>query len=173
LGGFKRNPRNTNTACGMETVVRVFIFNSSEYSVRAAVVKAMSNCHHQGAFAVKHLLGFLVLCLCVACAAPQSDPVDFDDGSSVSPTSGLETVDENGVTTVVTEAGLLNREPDTCGALAHQTAIGQSEFSIPTLGITHPVRILRPDSIVTQEYNPHRVNFAVDVDGTIQSIRCG
>ena len=122
---------------------------------------------------MKQLLGFLALCLCVACAAPQNEPVDFDDVDPLSPANVVETVDENGVTTMVTKSGLLNREPDTCGALTLQTAVGQSEFSIPTLGITSPVRIVRPDDIVTQEYNPQRINFAVDPSGTIQSVRCG
>ena len=69
--------------------------------------------------------------------------------------------------------GLVEREPDTCQASQYQTAVGQNQSIVPTLGLTRPVRVVAPDDIVTQEYTPARINFEVNRSGQIRRVSCG
>lgn len=77
------------------------------------------------------------------------------------------------ITAPQVDNGLEEREPDTCNAEALQAALGQNKAVIEGLGLDQPVRILMPDSIATQEYNPSRVNFYVNAEGNILRINCG
>lgn len=72
-----------------------------------------------------------------------------------------------------TEGGFTEREPDTCGAEEFQTALGQPRSIIPGLGVTRTIRIVAPGDIVTQEYNPLRMNFYVNASGIITRVTCG
>ncbi|QDC08389.1 hypothetical protein FHY55_03635 [Oceanicola sp. D3] len=72
------------------------------------------------------------------------------------------------------DSGLVEREPDICGASAYRTsAIGQPASVIPTLGVTRKTRVIPHGGIVTQEYNPYRMNFYLDSTGLISRVTCG
>ncbi|WP_244868119.1 I78 family peptidase inhibitor [Vannielia litorea] len=72
------------------------------------------------------------------------------------------------------DSGLVEREPDICGASAYrERAIGQPASVIPTLGVTRQTRVVPHGGIVTQEYNPYRMNFYLDPNGMISRITCG
>ena len=72
------------------------------------------------------------------------------------------------------DSGLVEREPDICGASQYrEAAIGQPRSVIPTLGVTREIRVVPHGGIVTQEYNPYRMNFYLDPAGNIIRISCG
>lgn len=68
---------------------------------------------------------------------------------------------------------LVEREPDLCKASTYQQYIGQPGTIVPTLGITRVYRVIEFGGIVTQEYNPSRLNFRLSPTGEIQRIDCG
>ncbi len=72
------------------------------------------------------------------------------------------------------DSGLVEREPDICGASAYrERAIGQPSSVIPTLGVTRQIRVVPFGGIVTQEYNPYRMNFYLDSAGLVARVSCG
>ncbi|MEL6519496.1 MAG: I78 family peptidase inhibitor [Pseudomonadota bacterium] len=73
----------------------------------------------------------------------------------------------------VNPGGLIEREPDTCGASGYQDLVGQNQSVVATLGLTRPSRIFGQNDIVTQEYDPARINFEVSPSGQIRRISCG
>jgi len=68
---------------------------------------------------------------------------------------------------------LLNREPDTCGLGRLTYLQGQPGAAVASAGLTKPSRTIPLGGIVTQEYNPERINFYLDADGLIGRISCG
>ncbi|SIO32339.1 I78 family peptidase inhibitor [Vannielia litorea] len=72
------------------------------------------------------------------------------------------------------DSGLVEREPDICGAAAYrERAVGQPSSVIPTLGVTRQIRVIPHGGIVTQEYSPYRMNFYLDGSGLITRVSCG
>ncbi len=69
--------------------------------------------------------------------------------------------------------GLVEREPDLCKAADFQQVVGQPGTIVATLGITRPLRVIKHGDIITQEYNPARINFWLGPSGRIQRITCG
>ena len=68
---------------------------------------------------------------------------------------------------------LLNREPDTCGLGRLTYLQGQPRAAVVSAGLTKPTRTIPLGGIVTQEYNPERINFYLDANGLIGRISCG
>lgn len=60
---------------------------------------------------------------------------------------------------------------DTCNAAAYMGLIGQD--SVVTLSVPEPKRSYRPDEVVTQDFNPARVNFRLDETDVIIGVECG
>jgi hypothetical protein len=58
---------------------------------------------------------------------------------------------------------------DTCGARAYAQFVGQN-----IAAVTAPagVRTIAPDTIVTQDFRPDRLNIIVDAQGVIQRLEC-
>lgn len=84
-----------------------------------------------------------------------------------------ETLTEDGLPTTA-DGTLVLREPDTCGLdKITQPVEGQPPEIIDTLGLTRTIRVIRPGDIVTQEYDPHRINFYIDGMGLIDRVSCG
>ncbi|WP_298361124.1 I78 family peptidase inhibitor [uncultured Litoreibacter sp.] len=69
-------------------------------------------------------------------------------------------------------SGLEERLPDTCKLDRYAGFVGQlqSDVAIPTGSDT---RIVKPGTILTQEYVANRVNFYVNEDGIITRVICG
>lgn len=69
--------------------------------------------------------------------------------------------------------GLVEREPDSCGAGDLQHLIGQNEGMIRTVRTKGAYRIIPPGALVTQEYDSFRLDVHVDDAGTILKLSCG
>ncbi|MCJ2187373.1 I78 family peptidase inhibitor [Novosphingobium beihaiensis] len=67
-------------------------------------------------------------------------------------------------------------EPD-CGAEKLGAYVGQRATDAVMAAIRewragHPVRVLRPGSVVTMDYRPDRLNVDLDANGVIKGFRC-
>ena len=62
---------------------------------------------------------------------------------------------------------------DTCGAVRYHTLLNQDATNLERILILGQVRVIRPDTIVTQDYRPERMNFYVGASGKIIQISCG
>ena len=64
-------------------------------------------------------------------------------------------------------------EADLCGASGFQGLVGQSGEIARMLELDQPVRVIPPNSAVTMDYRPDRINFELDEDDRIAVVRCG
>ena len=69
--------------------------------------------------------------------------------------------------------GLTERLPDTCKLETYTYLKGLTAGAVQAAGFPEPFRIIGPSDIVTQEYNPMRVNFYTNKSGKIERIACG
>jgi hypothetical protein len=60
---------------------------------------------------------------------------------------------------------------DTCGASQYRSLVG-SNFAAVSLPADSGVRIIQPDTVVTQDFRADRVNIIVDANGIITSVEC-
>lgn len=60
---------------------------------------------------------------------------------------------------------------DTCGAAEYRSLVGQN-FAAVTLPAGNNIRIIQPDSIVTQDFSAQRINMIVGADGIITGFEC-
>ncbi len=68
---------------------------------------------------------------------------------------------------------LVEREPDLCRAADYQRYVGQPGSVVAGLGIARVYRVVEFGGIVTQEYDPARLNFNLDPSGVIVRVACG
>ena len=59
---------------------------------------------------------------------------------------------------------------DLCGAAALQDRVGQP---VSAFAFDADARIIAPDTAVTQDFRPERLNVELDGDGIITRITCG
>lgn len=62
---------------------------------------------------------------------------------------------------------------DTCNANNFAAQIGQPATSLERVLILGPVRVIRPDTMVTMDFSEGRINFGVDASDRIVRIYCG
>ncbi|MBU2981248.1 hypothetical protein KO498_05425 [Lentibacter algarum] len=60
----------------------------------------------------------------------------------------------------------------TCGVEELSFVVGMVAADVD-FGTGHPVRILAPDSAMTMDHNPERLNVHTDKAGKITSLDCG
>jgi len=60
---------------------------------------------------------------------------------------------------------------DTCGAAQYRSLVG-SNFAAVTLPAESNIRIVQPDTMVTQDFSPQRINMIVGADGIITGFEC-
>lgn len=60
-----------------------------------------------------------------------------------------------------------------CGALDLQYLVGAPAAQLDTIAFDKPVRIIYPDTAVTMDYNPDRLNFQIDRTGRVSRVSCG
>ena len=60
-----------------------------------------------------------------------------------------------------------------CGADSLQTMVGQSADVLATMRFRTQMRVIGPDTAVTMDYNPERINIRVDGRGLITAVDCG
>ncbi|SDJ69419.1 I78 family peptidase inhibitor [Aliiruegeria lutimaris] len=108
-----------------------------------------------------------------------SDPVTATplNESATSPTfgAGVEAIEEDPYDQTIEGGadGLTERLPDTCKLENYQQYRGLTATDVSAAGLSVPHRVVAITDIVTQEYNPMRVNFYTDGNGRITQISCG
>lgn len=108
-----------------------------------------------------------------------TSPVDPRGGPVIAPvetptaTDAPPTEAASDTVTEVTEGGLVERLPNTCKLETYQQYVGQLGSMAQAEVLDRPTRVIAPGDIVTQEYNPQRVNFYTNEGGVVQRITCG
>ncbi len=97
-----------------------------------------------------------------AAEAVSTAPLDSDTGEG-----GSDVVTAEG------PGGLVERMPDTCQLENYRQFVGQDALNASFRVTDRPVRIIAPDAIVSQVYDPRRVNFYTDAAGRVGRISCG
>lgn len=99
---------------------------------------------------------FALALLAAACTPPTADKGDEPTTDPVA--AGPQTREEA-------------TAQDTCGAAAYSAMIGTS-IAAASFPATPNIRVIMPDSMVTQDFRPDRLNVIVDASGTITSLEC-
>ncbi|MFN3465377.1 MAG: I78 family peptidase inhibitor, partial [Terricaulis sp.] len=60
----------------------------------------------------------------------------------------------------------------TCGAAAHQALIGTPARGIDLATFPAGTRIVTPETMVTQDFVPTRLNITTGTDGNVASLNC-
>ena len=60
-----------------------------------------------------------------------------------------------------------------CDASSFAGFVGQSRDVLLATTFARPIRIIDPGELVTQEFDPLRINFVIDRRGTIERVYCG
>jgi hypothetical protein len=61
---------------------------------------------------------------------------------------------------------------DTCGMANFRHLIGKPAAEIDRASLPPRTRIITPDTMVTQDFNPERLNIMTGTDGRVASMRC-
>ena len=61
---------------------------------------------------------------------------------------------------------------DTCGMAAFAHLIGAPAADIDRAALPPRTRIIAPNSMVTQDFSPQRLNIMTGADGRVSSLRC-
>jgi len=61
---------------------------------------------------------------------------------------------------------------DTCGAAAHQALVGTPASAIDLATLPAGTRIVTPETMVTQDFVPTRLNITTNTDGNVASLNC-
>ena len=107
-------------------------------------------------------------------AAISTTPISAATGAQgYDPAREMVEVDPYNRTIDNSASGLTERLPDTCHLERYQQYQGRTAVDVNAAGLSVPFRVVGPRDIVTQEYNPMRVNFYTGPDGLIAQISCG
>lgn len=63
-------------------------------------------------------------------------------------------------------------DADQCGAAALQSLVGQPQSVIDSMTFPDGTRIILPDTPVTMDYRPDRLNIQIGEDGLVESVHC-
>ena len=63
--------------------------------------------------------------------------------------------------------------PPGCNPAGYQALVGESPSKLRLVKLDRPYRVVRPNDVVTLEYNPNRLNFIVNREGKISKASCG
>lgn len=99
---------------------------------------------------------FALALLAVACTPPAGDKADEPAPEPV--TAGPQTREEA-------------TAQDTCGAAAYSAMIG-TPIAAASFPATPQIRVIMPDSAVTEDFRPDRLNVIVDAGGNITALEC-
>lgn len=124
----------------------------------------------------KKLISSVLLLGCTALIVACSTPVDLSESAEHrSPDTSVSDSATNG-----SPAGMdaMSGSEYRCDADPAQTLLGQTvssdiEARAKELSGSKTVRTLRPDNVITMEYNPQRINLRVDEQDAITSVGCG
>ena len=62
---------------------------------------------------------------------------------------------------------------DTCSAARYANLVGQDATALERVLIMGQVRVIRPGQAVTMDFRPDRINFNINAENLVASIRCG
>ena len=62
---------------------------------------------------------------------------------------------------------------DSCGVAGFAGLIGQTGEIARLIELDQPMRVIDPDSAVTMDFRPDRINFILDEDDVILRVECG
>jgi len=99
---------------------------------------------------------FALTLLATACAPPAEEKADGPVEEPVA--AGPQTREEA-------------TRQDTCGAAAYRSMIGTS-IATASFPATPNIRVIMPDSVVTEDFRPERLNVIVDASGNITALEC-
>ena len=93
-------------------------------------------------------------------------------GQTTTPPATTETpVAETPVVAAPTNAAEATAQ-DTCGASAHQALIGTPASAIDLAAYPTGTRIVTPETMVTQDFVPTRLNITTGTDRNVASLNC-
>ncbi|RAN32086.1 I78 family peptidase inhibitor [Hyphomonas pacifica] len=122
------------------------------------------------------LLAVSAALLLAACGGENADPVADAPQVEQPPVEAVEGAppeDAASDETVSPQMDPLDQVEDSCGMAALQAYIGQAASDIPEDELPEGARIVGPDTQVTMDYVPTRLNVLTDEDGLILSLKCG
>lgn len=64
-------------------------------------------------------------------------------------------------------------ETDACQSLHYLSMVGTKEADVAAGTFPAGTRMIRPDTAVTQDYRPERLNVHINAKGRIERIACG
>ncbi len=64
-------------------------------------------------------------------------------------------------------------DPDACRASGSQNLVGQSADILAAMTFPIGTRLIYPDTVVTMDFNPERLNFVVGTTNRIEEVYCG
>lgn len=113
-----------------------------------------------------------ILTACIAGVALMACSPSATEGAAPGEVAAGETVPEANPAPTPPPVGTDPAVPDTCGMTQHAALIGQPITSegVPPEGPN--VRHLRPDSQMTMDFRPDRLNIDIDANGVITGFRC-
>jgi len=62
---------------------------------------------------------------------------------------------------------------DTCRAASVKGLVGQDATALERVLLLGPMRMIRPGTVVTQDYSSERINFHIGADNVLRRISCG
>ena len=75
--------------------------------------------------------------------------------------------------TAVPTAPAPDRSGEACDPAAFASFVGRERSVLLATTFTAPIRVIDPGEVVTQEFDPERVNFVIDGAGTVARVYCG
>ena len=66
-----------------------------------------------------------------------------------------------------------DRPQSLCGADAYQHLLGKPKRTLEGVPLPTPVRVIGPDTAVTMDHVPERLNIRYDTIGIIREVSCG
>ncbi len=105
---------------------------------------------------MRALIAVSLLALTMACSPPE------------------ETKSDDAATTTQAEPRTAEEATarDTCGAQAHLALVGQQADAVDLSTLPEGTRIIRPDSALTRDFVPTRINVVAGVDGRVAMLAC-
>ena len=118
---------------------------------------------------MRAMIALLLLAACAAETDPSAAPSASDATDRIADVSGQREEtrpDAKGPPDAFDPVGL------SCGAGDYAGLIGKNLAAV-TLPADLGARVIGPDTAVTQDYRPDRLNIHTDDDGTITELTCG
>jgi len=64
------------------------------------------------------------------------------------------------------------QQPDTCNAGSFQYLVGKPSSTLDGMRFAKPMRLITPNTMVTMDFNPERLNIMANEKGVITGMHC-